>query len=198
MGGTTRVKSLGELRRVLKRDLKAKERAFDKARKRAARRAVAYVQKNMPVAFGETRATVHLKGFSVVVDAPWAAALERGSRPHWMPLEPLIKWVKLRGFQGLASAKSQARMPGTTTAAHAARVAGQLANADSGYSDGNDGFTTWSHSSKRSDASGPVQVAKAIQLAIALKGTKPTWFMRDSVARGFLREEIRKARDEKG
>jgi hypothetical protein len=192
MGKVTRVKSLGELRRVLKRDLKAKERRIDAARKRAARRAVAYVQTHMPVAFGETRATVHLQGFSVVVDAPWAAALERGSRPHWMPLEPLIKWVKLRGFQGLASTKSQARLPGTTTAKHAANVAGSLSAHRRG---GEVGVET-----PYSSLDAAVEVAKAIQLRIAIAGTKPTWFMRDSVpvARGFLGEEIRKALGESG
>jgi hypothetical protein len=45
-----------------------------------------------------------------------------------------------------------------------------------------------------------VRVAKGIQLAIALKGTKPQWYMRDSipVAQGFLRVEIHKALSGKG
>jgi type IV secretory pathway protease TraF len=32
-------------------------------------------------------------GAYVLVDAPHAAAVENGSRPHWAPLQPLIDWV---------------------------------------------------------------------------------------------------------
>src|SRR4051812_27825637 len=123
MSKVTRVKGLSELRRVLKRDMRKKQREFEAAQARAARKHAAFVRQNMPVAFGELRASVHADGTRVVVDAPHAAAVERGSRPHWMPLEPLLEWVKLRGFQGLASPKALARLPGRSTAEHATSVA---------------------------------------------------------------------------
>lgn len=183
---TIRVKSLNELRRKLRASLRDKERRVERAAKRAARRHRAYIIANMPVASSELRASVHVVGTRVVVDAPHAAAVERGSRPHWMPLEPLIKWVKLRGFQGLASTKSLSRMPGTSTRGHAESVASQFASHRRGGEIGAEtGFT---------DLGAVRDIAKGIQLAIALKGTKPTWFMRDSLpkARGFLAEEISK------
>lgn len=190
---TIRVKGLRELERALRKDLQGKQKSWDRARKRAARRHAAFVRQNMPVAFGELRASVHADGTIVVADGPHAAAVERGSRPHWMPLEPLIAWVKLRGFQGLASTKSLSRMPGSTTSAHATRVAGSLQqhNDESGYADWGGGA---------SDMQGPVAVAKAIQVAIALRGTKPQWYMRNSIptAQQFLREEVSIALSEEG
>lgn len=187
---TIRVKSLGALAKALQKDLRGKERALDSARRRAAQKHAAYVRSHMPVAFGELRASVSASDGKVTVDAPYAAAVEVGSRPHWMPLEPLIKWVKLRGFQGLASSKSLGRLPGTTTAGHAHSVAAGLREHDeaSGYADLSGGA---------GDRDGPVAIAKAkaIQLAIALKGTKPHWYMRDSIpqARVFLGIEIKAA-----
>lgn len=193
---TIRVKGLGELRRALRKNLRDKERRMERARIRAAKRGAAHVRTHIPVAFGELRAGVKVIDGKIVVDARHAAAVERGSRPHWMPLEPLIKWVKLRGFQGLATEKRIGRMPGTTTASHARNAAAAIRAAGSrgGYEGENDGVTTWGSSDRRSDTNAPVEVAKAIQLAIALKGTKPHWYMRDSVpvVRGFLAEEIRK------
>ncbi len=183
---TIRVKGLAALGRELRKNLRKKERQIERARKRAAARGAAYVRTHIPVAFGELRAAVKVIDGRIVVDARHAAAVERGSRPHWMPLEPLIKWVKLRGFQGLASSKSLGRMPGTTTSAHATRAAGDFERHRRGGDIGAEtSFTSL-------DAA--YDIAKGIQLAIALKGTKPHWYMRDSVpvVRGFLREEIRK------
>lgn len=34
------------------------------------------------------------KGGRVAVDAPHAAVVENGSRPHWPPLQPLIDWAQ--------------------------------------------------------------------------------------------------------
>ena len=194
MSKVTRVKSFSELRTVLKRDNRRRERRLEQGRKNAARLFVSYLRPRIPVAFGELRSSVHVEGTLVVVDAPHAAAVERGSRPHWMPLQPLIEWVKLRGFQGLASPKSLARLPGRTTTEHATNVASQLDDQRRGGA---------GHSGPARpygvDAD-VVNVAKGIQLAIALKGTKPHWYMRDSLpmAREFLRVEIGKAMSKDG
>lgn len=185
---TIRVKSLRELRTTLRKNLTALEHRVIAAQENAAKRHLAYIIEHMPVAFGELRASAHLEGTRVVVDGPHAAAVERGSRPHWMPLEPLVRWVKLRGFQGLASEQSLSRLPGTTTAGHARSIAAGIRERsdESGYSDWGDGAT---------DMDAPTAIARAIQAKIARVGTKPTWFMLNSipVARGFLREEVRAA-----
>ncbi len=89
-----------------------------------------------------------------------------------MPLEALVRWVKLRGAQGLSRRPKQLR--GATTRAHATNVAAQLKAYEK-------------HGSLSVDA--PLQVAKAIQIAIAERGTKPHWFMRQSIP------EIMKALD---
>lgn len=185
---TIRVKGLRGLQKELGKSLRAKEAAIDKARRKAVNRQRAYLMSHMPVAFGELRASVRVEGFTVVVDAPHAAAVERGSRPHWVPFEALLRWVKLRGFQGLASDSSLSRLPGTTTAGHARSIAAGIRerSEESGYADWGGGA---------SDVGAPAAIARAIQVKIAREGTKPTWFMRDSlpVARGYLREEVRAA-----
>ena len=45
------------------------------------------------------------------------------------------------------------------------------------------------------DAGAPAAIARAIQLKISQMGTKPTWFMRNSIpaAQGFLRVEVKAA-----
>lgn len=185
---TIRVKSLGEFRAKLKASLKRKEKALDGARETAAKLHAACVRKNMPVAFGELRASVHAVLYKVVVDAPHAAAVERGSRPHWVPIEALLKWVQLRGFQGLASDKALSRLPGSSTAGAARSVAAGIRSISdsSGYSDTSGGA---------SDAGAGMAIARAIQIKISRVGTKPTWFMRNSIpaARGFLSTEVHKA-----
>lgn len=45
-------------------------------------------------------------GARVTVDAPYAGAVEWGTRPHWPPIQPLIDWILLKGF---AKAPSEAR-----------------------------------------------------------------------------------------
>ena len=38
------------------------------------------------------------RGGKLHVDAPHAAPMERGTRPFWPPLDPLIQWVMDKGF----------------------------------------------------------------------------------------------------
>lgn len=176
------------------------------------------VAQNVPIAFGELRSSVHAEVLPehtrTVVNAPYAAAVEGGSRPHWVPIEPLLKWVKLRGMQGL-SAKGNARAskgPGTTTARHSLGVASQLANmmnVDSGGAvaagfkarkrslkmTGREGALAQrmaDHASERAasralkkgvnvDIDAPMQIARSIQFAIGIGGTKPHWFVRQQL-----------------
>lgn len=181
-GGT--FKSMGAFAAKFKQDMRRLDSGMDRARMRAARKTAAWVRQHVPVAFSELRDSVREEGSKVIADAPYAMAVELGSRPHWMPLEPLIKWVQLRGFQSLVAAKSRARLPGTTTMDHATRIGEQL---DSTRRGGGSGPMT---PYTASDA--VVQIAKAIQHRIAIAGTKPHYFMRAAVpvAREFLSVEI--------
>lgn len=169
-----RVASFGELATLLRSHARIREQRVHTGIRKAAREGRNYIyRETVPVAFGELRSALNVRdtatGAIISADAPHAAAVERGSRPHTPPLEPLIKWVKLRGMQGLTRAghvisrhvvardwrKSPARI-----------VASQL------------------KSSERSgavDVGAPEAIARAIQKAISISGTKPHWFARQSL-----------------
>jgi hypothetical protein len=137
-----------------------------------------------PVAFGELRhsiradVTAFLEGKTYVrVSAPHAGAVEEGSRPHHVPLEALIRWVKLRGAQGI-TARGKVKAPsarawGSSTARHAHVIASQIHAAEKDGSVELEAITG---------------IAKAIQDAIAKHGTKPHWFVRSSLPK--LRQQL--------
>jgi uncharacterized membrane protein len=132
----------------------------------------------IPIAFGELRDSVHVdatsdKRISVIANAPHAAAVEMGSRPHVVPLGALIAWVKLRGMQGLDKSGNVRvkKGPGSTTAQHSYAVASQIAAMSSG------GAT---------DIGAPVAIAKAIQMKIAKSGTRPQFYMRGTMATAWI------------
>jgi hypothetical protein len=116
-----------------------------------------------PVAFGELRDGLVSEdrptGAAIVATAPHSASVEVGSRPHMPPLAPILAWVILRGAQGLDAAPSAKGAP--------AVIAGRIARRGNGTS---------------TPVDAAERVARAIQHAIAKRGTRPTWFMRDSVA----------------
>lgn len=60
---------------------------------------VEIVKANVPVASGELRDSIHVEGREIVADAPHAWVVELGSMPHMPPVEPLIKWATLKGFE---------------------------------------------------------------------------------------------------
>lgn len=169
--------SIGAAMSAINRDVKRKEARLRTAVRRAAKATVPGVIKNMPVAFGGLKSSVHIEGSSVVVDAPHAAAQEFGSRPHTPPLAPLVAWVRLRGMQGINPSSKQ---HGTTTRAVAARVASQLAGLE--------------NSGGYSSVDNPTRIAVAIQKAIAANGTKPQFYMRKSVPYAYdkLADEVQR------
>lgn len=186
-----KVKSLAELHALIRKDLRGRQKAVGRAVSRTATAGARHVRRNVPVAFGELRNSVSAQdGHRIVADAPHAAPVETGSRPHWPPLAPLVKWVKLRGMQGLTTPKRQARLPGTTTKLHAGTVAGAIKahSVATGYSDWSGGATS---------VSAPEAVARAIQAAIAKHGTKPHWYMRGAIpaVEAILDREIRQGLD---
>ncbi len=52
------------------------------------------VARAVPVDVGTLKASVRAVEDTIVVGAPHAATIERGARPHWAPLQPLIDWVR--------------------------------------------------------------------------------------------------------
>jgi hypothetical protein len=188
---TQRVKGLDGLAKALRADLKKVRRSVIGGVARAGRDTGHEVAQNVPVAFGELRGGIHVDTtkalgegkVSVVSGAPHSAAVEKGARPHWMPLQPLIDWVKRRGAQGIdrrGDVKSAIRKAwGTTTARHAHRIATDLKQLQkSGRPLSGDHLS----------ASAPVELARAIQFAIAKRGTKPHWFMKKQI--GFARSAV--------
>lgn len=102
-------------------------------------------------------------GAEVTVDAPHAAAIEHGTRPHWPPLAPLVRWVIRKGLvKGGPSRAAQRRAEfiGPLTSRQAAareraqeRVSEHVEEAE--------------------------EVARAIQMKIAREGTAPRrYFMK--------------------
>lgn len=151
-----------EFERALKRDLNAIARRSKKAVERTAYGAVRIIKRNVPVAFGELSDSVHADAHGIaipatVVGAPHAAAVEVGSRPHFVPLEELIKWVKLRGMQGLSrKTKNQ----------HAINIAAELKSRERNGS---------------LDIDTPEDIARRIQAGILHNGTKPHWYVQASL-----------------
>jgi hypothetical protein len=164
------VESFRALGTLFARHQRQRMRRILTAIRRAADRAVKIVKKAVPVAFGELREHVHSRareqGAAVIVNAPHAAPVEVGSRPHTPPLEPIIDWVKLRGMQALLTERQRGRLPGATSKEHAEWVGAELAK----------------HvTAGASDVDAPRRVAFLIQQKIARAGTMPHWYARGSL-----------------
>lgn len=156
--------SAKDFEKRIRADMKARQVRVVAGVQDAALRGVAEVRANEPVAFGDLRASTHAeqtrKGARIVADAPHAASIENGARPHWVPLDALIRWVKLRGMQSTIHGPHA----GTTSFEHADRVGRQLQNSRRDFA--------W----LATPVDAAVEIAKAIQLAIAKRGMRPHWF----------------------
>jgi lambda repressor-like predicted transcriptional regulator len=184
-----RCRDIKEFNRLLAKNNGILKRRLTAAIKRTARRGERIITTNTPKAFGELRDSVYTSLSTIgnevaanIVAAPHASAVEIGSRPHWMPIEPLIKWVKLRGMQALDSKylkKSGARKHGNTTRHQARSVGAQIRSLSTK-------MVTPIDAAER--------VALAIQAAIAAGGTHPHWFVKRSLPaiEQYLHEEISK------
>lgn len=170
---------LGELPGLIQADHEALDGRVKGSLVAAASDGAHAIEPNLPIAFGGLRGSLHVDASAagggkvrIVLDAPHAAALERGSRPHTPPLEPLIAWVKLRGMQGI-DARGRIRSPGrqawgNTTAANAHSVAVALKRMQSQFF-------------QKTPIDAPRKIARAIQAAIAKHGTRPHWMVRSSL-----------------
>lgn len=179
-------KSFAEFRRVFKRDMLKKAKELQKAVHATAKDGLEYIQNNtIPVAFGELRDSGHVETTGVtskiIFDAPHAAAVENGSRPHCPPLAPLLRWVKHRGIdQGKLAAAARKggmritrkgfdrvrRLPGTTTVHHVMSLGQQIALMES-------------KGTMPEDAA--MQIARAIQAVIAKRGTMPHHYASNAI-----------------
>ena len=181
---TTTVKSFAELDRLLERDARDRARQVRSGVRATSRRAVGILKRRVPVAFGELRESAHAEktpsGARTVVDAPHAAPVEVGARPHWIPIEPLLAWVKLRASQGLLTPRQIGRLPGPTTQAHAISIAGRLQTMEK------DGAL---------DVDAPLRIAYALQAKLAKTGSPPHWYARDALPEimTVLDTEVRRA-----
>ena len=161
MGQTRRV-TPGGLAAALRADMATLESRAHRAARRTADVGRLIVFAKAPVAFGELRDGLVSEdrptGAAIVATAPHSASVEQGSRPHMPPLAPILAWVRLRGAQGLDAAPAAKGAP--------AVIAGRIARQGSATA---------------TPVDAAERVARAIQHAIAKRGTRPHWFMRDSV-----------------
>lgn len=113
---------------------------------------------------GILRSSVHAirtgTGAEVVADAPHAGVIEGGSRPHLPPLQPLIDWVIRHA--NLFDLNRRRLRP---LAMGPVRTARQQRTRDAAIA----------------ESAAAVGIAEAIQHKIALKGSEPTWFMKNSL-----------------
>lgn len=97
------------------------------------------------------------QGYRYGSSAPHADATERGTRPHFPPIEPLIRWVKLRGMEGLSGKSASARAKGVAALIRRSERGGAVS------------------------VDTPERIAYAIQQKIGREGTKPLLWAKNSI-----------------
>lgn len=198
---TRTFRSLAEANVAIKSDMRARNARMRKAVRQTTRQTRNWIaRESVPRAFGELADSLEVedteKGSQIVSGAPHSAAVENGSRPHTPPLAPLIRWVQLRGVQGLTDkggVKNNRSRQGfilNPRKEHAYTVASEV-RARLGKS----GAAQWKHQERlRLETSSAmvdpttIAIARAIQHAISVRGTKPHRFMMAGVpvAKNFL------------
>lgn len=101
MGG--RFSNPSDFAKKFKADMARIQKGVNGALHRSVERAAADCRERAPKATGFLRESIRAVGLRVVCDAPYAAAVEFGSRPHWPPIAPIIAWVEAKGFVGMGS-----------------------------------------------------------------------------------------------
>lgn len=191
------------LERVVRVEMRSLDRrirnAVESALRKTSRDAIGIIRPRTPKAFGELVDSLHAEdgdgdriAAKTVLDAPHASAVEKGSLPHHPDYEALLAWVKLRGMQGLAEGgrirRRFGRSEGPTTPTHAVSVAMEIR----------------SREMRGSRAVGrhvpidvPDEIARRIYWAIVKNGTRPQFFVRDSLPQieSKLGDNVRRALD---
>lgn len=213
----------GALNAIAKREAARDSRVKDSLRKAAAATAP-IVRRNMPRAFAELEDSLHiidLLGQSqIIADAPHAAAVEKGTRPHMPPLEPLIAWVTLRGLHGLTNsggvksvrpgnlanpeqwaAKYSKQMKSAASFAIAKALRGKMGRKGAAEWKAHMGGLLAVSANPKANLGAAeadpavVAIARAIQHKIAKQGTKPVRYMLKTVpdARDNLAHYVQEA-----
>lgn len=173
--------SLQELIPHLTRKLKQLQKGTIEGVERTAEDLAEVIKDNVPVAFSELKDSIDVEitpnNIKVIASAPHAAAVEVGSRPHTPPIEPLLKWVKLRGMQGLTK-RGKIRKP--LKVAKNGPSPRQLGRIQARH------VATALQSYVREgamDISGPLEIARKIQRAISVSGTRPYHYIQKSLSK---------------
>ena len=182
---------LREAARAISRDAKSRQTRVLGAVGKAARHVRNYVaRESVPKAFGELAESIHVVdgrpgNSDVVADAPYAEAVEVGSRPHMPPIEPLIRWVQLRGLQGITKrggvirnrtrygVVANERLEAAKSIGHSLRAKMTRGRAAAWRSEA----AAVSPVDAMGAAPEVLEVARAIQHKIAARGTKPHRYM---------------------
>ncbi len=179
---------LEDLPRELAKDLALLRHRVVLATHATAHASWSVIQSKAPKAFGEIAQGIESiprkTGATIRSTAPHSGAVENGSRPHMPPLEPIIKWVQLRGMQGLEKgARGVSR-----EIARRIRADGE-AYEFTEIKRGPNAGQMRRRKVRGTSIDAPERVAWMIALKIKAKGTKPTFFMKRSVP------EVRKILD---
>jgi hypothetical protein len=186
--------SLKAAARQIAKDAVARQARVERAVLKAANKTAPIVRTDLvPKAFGELADSIHVSSgkrgqADIIADAPHAEAVEVGSRPHLPPLAPIVKWVRLRGIQGLSakgSVKQNLRTPSTKSAQQLntmmqrTRIA-HLIHAEVGGK--NNAAAKWRRNAELGAVDpATIAVAQAIRMKIAKNGTKPFRFMQAGI-----------------
>lgn len=158
--GQTKTVDFDNFMPTLMADLEDLHMRYIRAMHRTAKDGAPLVARRAPKAFGELQQSVHsygtAHGSEIAVEAPHAEAVEIGSRPHVVPLEDLIDWVKLRGSLYTGGSRKADNMT-------IGREIKSMGNR------------------RQTPVDAPERIAKRIQSAIAKHGTKPHWFVKNSL-----------------
>lgn len=176
------VKGLGALAGHLERGQRDIKRKVTKAIRTTARKAVKPIRSRVPKAFGELSESIqdYTHGADgnpiTAVTAPHASDVEIGTPPHKPDFEKLLAWVRLRGLQGLTKRgrlrKSFRKDQGPTTPYQARRISSMFRSLVVRGGKG---------AGRHSPADAAVQIAQAISRKIEKFGTKPHWYVQNSL-----------------
>ncbi len=195
-----KVNGIKNLRRALERGQRNIRKECDKAVMRTAEKAVRPIKRRVPVAFGELRDSVQAyprgkNGHPVTaVEAPHAGAVEIGSAPHKPNFERLLAWVKLRGLQSLTKRgrlrKRALKSWGFNSAYQVPRIGRMFKGAIVKGKGGRNGHGRYSPTDT------PEMIAQQISKGIEKHGTKPHWYVRESLGEisQILSEEMSAAK----
>jgi hypothetical protein len=187
--------SISAAMRKIANDNKIRDGRVRRAVGKAAAKTAIVVRRDIaPRAFGELAGSIysvdHNNGIAeVVADAPYAEAVERGSRPHLPPLAPIVKWVRLRGLQGITkkgTVRQNLRLPSNKMGAqeigtrYARTQIGHLIQKAVGGS--KRASAKWRANAELGAVDpATIAVAEAIRHKIAVNGTKPFFYMRAGI-----------------